>query len=232
MLIDYPEQAKNLTDPSLLADIANHCKDWSYYRVAGSDVTSGHEATHGIHAQLRNELNVQNGFYLGYGKAVTLASPKCRKSDAIKHIPEFFRKMRYPTYVSGQSEWDNTPLYIFDEWSAYINGAFVASDLYHRGKYEEGARDNDYGPIEFVAYGIAICMAAKDANDLSSELVELLGLQINRTFNAYYSAEGLWEMGEKVLVDALATGTEGQIYRDFLATINLVIPTKSTPEIF
>jgi hypothetical protein len=232
MLVDYPEQTKNLTDPSFMADVANHCKNWSYYEVKGSDVTSTHEGTHGIHAQLRNELGAQNGFYLGYSKAFTIASPKCRKSDSIKYIPEFFRKMRFSEYVSGQQEWDDTPLYIYDEWGAYINGALAANDLYHRGKYQDGQRDNDYGPIEFVAYGIAVAMAAQAAGDLSDELKQLLDIMIKRSFNVYYAATSLWEMGEKALVDELQTGPNGETYRQFLKSNGLEMPMSSTVEIF
>ncbi len=51
------------------SDAANHCKNWNYYK-GGGRITSTHEASHGIAADLRNgaikELNIVGAEYMDY----------------------------------------------------------------------------------------------------------------------------------------------------------------------
>jgi hypothetical protein len=155
----YPAVHQVSSDRGPYGDALNHCKQFAYYRVPGNSITSVHECTHGINSQIRNNArNVSrpNGFYLLEDKAIILPEPAGRKSDCIRFIPKAMRYSRFDTYVAGARDWESSPLYIFDEWVAYRNGAVCL--LYLNGR--EG-KDTDYlfGPIEFAVYGIATAMA-------------------------------------------------------------------------
>lgn len=237
---DYPPRKKNVSSDTLYADVANHCDDWSYYGGSSDMSTNAHEATHGINNQIRNAFRIGysfvhhklgkdsvikptlrdltlgvNGFYVLKNRAVTIPEPACKKHDIIPFIHAWFRKTRYSLYVAGQSDWDSCPLYIYDEWTAYINQAIVAEDLLAKGLYKDGNQDITYGAVEFVAYGLALCMAADKVNALSDLLREFTRFQIRRAFNAYYVGRGKWPFGEDEIVAQLLDGTEGQTYRDF-----------------
>lgn len=129
-------------------------------------VTLGHETCHGIHSYIRNKMGKgtgqANGFYVLNDQAVVIEEPPIRKSNVAKYIPSILRGKRYNLYVVGQKEWDDTPLYIWDEWNAYINGGATGVDLVQKNLWTAGWRDAVAGPIEFTVYAIAIAHAVKE----------------------------------------------------------------------
>ena len=56
------------------------------------------------------------------------------------------------------------PLYVFDEWNAYVNGAAVAVGLEADGLWTRGWRDAVMGPLEFTVYAIATVKAVADGD--------------------------------------------------------------------
>ncbi len=103
-----------------------------------------------------------NGFYVGGNRAIILAEPGIRKSNVAKYIPSGLRGMRFTTYVTGQRDWDDTPLYIFDEWVAYNNGTATGVDLNKLGDGSGRGTDQPMGPLEFFAYALGLCKAVED----------------------------------------------------------------------
>ena len=164
---------KSASDPgnwgALLLDIERHLpsKYGTTYQDSNKE-THGHETTHGINSHLRNYHNKTgakaNGFYLLKDRAFIIPEPKIKKSHAASYIPSSLRGFRYSTYVSGQSAWDNEPLYLFDEWVAYINGGKVGVARHKAGLYKTqggwttGVVD---GALEFTPYAIGLVMAVE-----------------------------------------------------------------------
>src|SRR5262249_19428711 len=91
----------------------------------GSRVTECHEATHFVNHQLRNESKPHGpSFYFGEGRVIAFKKqPDLRLQDVADEVPEKYRKWAiYKNYLVNQrAYWDDEPLYIFDEWSAYRN---------------------------------------------------------------------------------------------------------------
>lgn len=158
----------------VLTDIVQHCPPgWVGIYYDPDPVTRGHETSHGIHAFLRNEHNHTgrraNGFYLLGDRAVIVAEPAMRKSDVAPYVPPSLRGMRYDLYVTGMGAWDDTPLYLWDEWVAYTNGTAVGIDLVERGLWNGGWRDACMGTVEFAVYATAVGMAVEDLDPASFE---------------------------------------------------------------
>lgn len=96
-------------------------------------ITNVHERTHWV----TNELTTRYGdggkfscLYVGQGKFVRIAQPRPLR---IAHVAERvrFRGRCFALYLVQQRRyWDAEPLYLFDEWVAYTNGADVAVSRY------------------------------------------------------------------------------------------------------
>jgi len=167
MWFTWAAQQPNLSDPSWgvqLTDIAQHlpAQYGTQYWFPGDGMTSGHETTHGINAHLRNYEAPQgdNAFYVLHDHAAFIAEPAMRKSDIAAYVPPSLQGDRYATYITGQTDWDDTPLYVFDEWVAYTNGADVAVGQVQAGLYQGQWTDAVMGPLEFVVYAMATARAA------------------------------------------------------------------------
>lgn len=164
----FPEQ-KSLSDASwgsMLTDIEDHLPA-SYGTTYRDDdkITWCHETSHGIHAHLRNNFNTTgkkaNAFYVGNDQAVIVVEPNITKSQVAPFIPASLRASRFDTYITGQTEWDDTPLYVWDEWNAYVNGGACAVDLESHGLWTGGWRDGVDGQLEFTIYALAVAMAVE-----------------------------------------------------------------------
>ncbi|MFO0649783.1 MAG: hypothetical protein U0326_26430 [Polyangiales bacterium] len=149
-----------------LTDIIQHLPLSYGDTYADSDlVTYGHETTHGINSHARNYLNETrrraNGFYCMSDRVAIIVEPAIRKSAVASYVPASLRGSRFGTYITGASSWDDTPLYIFDEWVAYTNGSEVAVNLARSGLWRYGWRDGVAGTLEFTAYALALGMAVE-----------------------------------------------------------------------
>jgi hypothetical protein len=161
------QQARmNTTWGTALTDIANHLPKSYGTTYDDPDVcTFGHETSHGIHAHLRNYKNTTgkkaNAFYVLADKAALVIEPNMYKSEMASYVPQSLRGFRYGTYITGQTAWDDTPLYVWDEWNAYVNGAEVGVNRVKEGLWKEGWRDQS-GNLEFVVYAMALAQAVAD----------------------------------------------------------------------
>jgi hypothetical protein len=113
------------TEKGMLGDIDSHLPKGHIYRDSDK-VTWAHETTHGINARIRNESRSQNGYYCLFNRAFTIPSPSFTLRDLAQAIPKEKRGKTYQLYlVDQQRHWNDTPLYVVDELTAYTNGAIV-----------------------------------------------------------------------------------------------------------
>lgn len=166
-LIDYgvQKQASDASWGAVLTDIETHLPSSYGTQYQDADkITHGHETTHGINSDIRNNRAGgigKNGFYLLGSKGVILDEPNMRKSAVAQYVPRSLQGSRYNLYIVGQTAWDDMPTYVFDEWVAYANGSAVGIDLVERGLWRYGWRDGVAGTLEFVVYGLATAMAVE-----------------------------------------------------------------------
>lgn len=108
-------------------------------------ITWAHETTHGINANVRNlyikrDKIQYNAFYIPGGKAALVVDPPGTIKQVAEKTPKSLRQLRkrqYDNYiVKTQGQWDDRPLYICDEWSAYTNGVAVRNELKIDNKLE------------------------------------------------------------------------------------------------
>jgi hypothetical protein len=211
-----------------LTDIHNHLPA-SYGDTYWFDdaITAGHETTHGIQAHLRNyeaptDGARYNAFYVLGDKAAFVREPDIRKSDIVPQIPQSLRGPRFDTYLTGQTEWDDTPLYVYDEWNAYVNGADVGVDQVQDGLYDDGWTDAVMGPLEFCVYAIATvkATAAGDPSYFAADhqLKAFTAWELERAMGLFATGRAMsdftWQDQDDYAA-AMRTGADGEALRQF-----------------
>jgi hypothetical protein len=228
--IVYTERNSRSAQGAALEDIVQHLPDDQVDYYCDPDlVTCAHEVSHGIHAHLRNYFNPNNArsnaFYILSDRACFVVEPGILKHEATPFVPQSLREFRFGTYVSGQSAWDDTPLYLWDEWNAYINGGEAALDMADAGQWNEGWRDQS-GVIEFVGYGLAVGMAVaeNDPNYLLSaegeQFKNVLAYFTQRSLDMHRRFAAMNDFQSETsdaLYDALRTSSDAAAMRQFLA---------------
>ncbi|MDQ3034118.1 MAG: hypothetical protein M3Y87_17035 [Myxococcota bacterium] len=211
-----------------LTDIVRHLpRSYGDTYFDSDHVTYGHETSHGIHSHIRNYLNDTgaraNGFYVMDDRACLVTEPRMRKSDVASFVPSSLRWSRYSLYITGSSAWDDTPLYVWDEWNAYVNGAEVGIERARTGLWTSGWRGTVDGVIEFVVYGIAVVMAAeardpawltRDANALA-----FFAFELERSMRLFREGRTipLMQWAEQdAYYERLRTGSEADAMRAFV----------------
>ncbi len=134
--VDVPVIQSNVSASlgAVLGDIESRMPKGHQYS-AQDKVTWAHETTHGINNSVRNANRKSssriNAFYVLDGKALILDEPPVKISDIANNIPVVLRgDNTYNLYViKQQKDWNDIPLYLFDEASAYTNGALTRTDL-------------------------------------------------------------------------------------------------------
>lgn len=166
-------------------------------------ITKGHETTHGINNWLMNNgdppdggdgrWHLQIGLYLLDNRSVVIWEPDMKKDKVAEHVPTTLRGSRYDHYVAGQPAWNDHPLYLWDEWTAYINGTEVGLDQLEAGKWSAGRRIAALGPLEFTVYALATgkAIAQHDPERWQNDpqLRELLAFNSERAMQAAQAAQ-------------------------------------------
>jgi hypothetical protein len=195
-------------------------------------VTWVHETTHGINADIRNSMNrtgkAANGFYVTDENAAVVVEPAFRKSQVGSYVPGSLRNLdatgRFNTYVVWMGTWDSTPLYIFDEWISYTNGADAAVsmvlDSSSWGDRDRGDAFN--GMLEFTVYAISLAQAAEklDPDYLSSnkQFKAFLAYNVRRAMEIYQRGRILSQFSNSSLKDyyeALLSSPDAESFRQF-----------------
>lgn len=154
---DVPELQKRISENSLYAEILNRTNNI----VSGYErATNAHENIHMINAEYSNKkFGKLRAFYMaGERKVFYAKNPKLFKNDIKPMVPNSLRGYRFKTYLEQAQDWNNVPLYILDEWVAYIGGGMVALEDYENGKNRD-ISDRMCGALEFSIYTVALCMA-------------------------------------------------------------------------
>lgn len=230
----YPVQ-KSASDPgnwgSVLLDIEKHLPSSYGTQYQDSDKqTHGHETTHGINSDIRNYHNKTgkkaNGFYLLESRAVVLVEPGILKNKVAAFVPSALRGFRFPTYITGQTAWDDTPTYVFDEWIAYINGSTVGVNRYEEGKWS-GTPGTTYGVVdgalEFSIYAIALARAVHQLDpqyvQTYPQFDEFVAFNLVRAMDVFRQGDKIppFQIGSQKTLFAALMSAAGAPLRDFVA---------------
>lgn len=195
---------------SVYEDVLSHSKDQPFGNSNGR-ATNVHETAHGIHAYLRNSYGKKNGFYTLQGRGVLVDEPRMRKRQVADFVPQSLRSYRFGTYITGQTAWDDTPLYVYDEWTAYVLGGMTNVEDVQAGRYSGGWTDGVSGCLEFSIYAIATCMAIEKydpeywrSNTQFRNYTIFMLRQAHKTFMMGRAMEQFkWEKQDKLLNEFL-----------------------------
>jgi len=165
--IHFPAQ-KEESNPQwgeFLTDIARHLpSQYGDHYYSNDRITHAHETTHGINSHLsnhlRNNFELGYGFYVGNDQAIVLSEPRVKLSQVAAVIPESLRGSRYQLYcIDQQKYFEDHPLYLFDEWVAYTNGASAGVELTEKKQLDMPRNDALVGPMEFSIYALGVAAA-------------------------------------------------------------------------
>ena len=188
--------------------------------------TNAHESVHMINAWLTNKHQKSprvHGLYGLNGNGIIVEEPPIKKRDIARYIPEPLRFYRYSTYITGQQEWDGEPLYICNEWIAYVSGGKVAIEAVQNQEKVEW-QDSVSGSLEFSIYGIALAMAVQDlANDYwqsNKQFKDFMLWNLRRSYETYKMGREMKEFRwdkQDALYEAFLTSPAAAEMRDFVA---------------
>ena len=201
--IRYPAQNEQ-SNPQwgdFLTDVAQHLPSQYGDHYSSNDrITHAHETTHGINSHLSNHLRHDAepayGFYVGNNQAILLNGPRVKLSQVAALIPESLRGSRYQLYcIEQQKYFEDHPLYLFDEWVAYTNGAYAGVELTEKNQLDMPRNDALVGPMEFSIYALGLA-AAIEKHDPDY-------LRENRQFRGFLAHElrrsiGIYRRGIKL----------------------------------
>ena len=181
------KQQNHNTKSPFLNDIVNHLPPFGNQYYDSDLPTWGHEGTHGVNAYVRNKFGKvgQVGFYVGNDQAIILNQPKLTLKQIADTIPNDLRGSRYQLYFVNQlSSWNEWPLYCFDEWVAYTNGAAVGIEITDRQH-----SDLMVGAVEFSIYALCACVAIDkydpDYLKTNTQFKEFVAHELQRSIKVY-----------------------------------------------
>jgi len=130
---------------------ANH-----QYRDANRG-TWAHETTHGLNSCIRCAHGGHvNAAYLYGGCALILPEPSFTLADVANATPQEWRGPVFGLYlVQSRGDWNDQPLYILDELSAYVNGSVA------RLEYGEDATFSLARAAEMQRYAVVLFRLAQ-----------------------------------------------------------------------
>lgn len=138
------------------------------------------------------DLNVSlgnvNAAYCLEGRYLLLPEPSCRLSQIAQAVPQSWRGMSYQLYlVQQQRYWDGQPLYVLDEWTAYLNGLATALDA----QGGDGQYSDVLQAVEFFGYGmVLLAYVSRLSYGSLAELQRIVGWLGQRTRELYQRAKG------------------------------------------
>ena len=136
-------------------------------------VMTGHECTHGVNSYFRNARGGRwNAFYTFGGMVCYLQEPPVRLADVAVAVPYDRRGRHYHLYlIQGQGDWQNQPLYILDELTAYMNGAAVG---FEQG-LQDRAQDSLQSAREFIVYAKCLCRLLRERQITRPDIEDFVG---------------------------------------------------------
>ena len=224
--VEVPVYGAILTNDSVFADVINHSKTTPFSGESRS--TNAHETAHGIHNVLRNEYSAVlkrkvNGFYILQGRGVIVEEPKIKKSHINYFIPANLRSYRWKNYFEESKDWEDRPLYILDEFSAYIIGAKVGIDDVKNKRHTDKWHDGVSGCLEFSIYTIGLCIAVQNGDveywDNNIQFRNFVNMQLHEANVSFIEGCKMEEFKSKrqdLLLHELLYSEEADHYRHML----------------
>jgi len=145
----------------------------------GRDFGGPHETTHELNSKIRNKHPGCNAIYVLHGKACVIQEPKVTLTQVACEVPDDQRGSVYQMYLRSQARyWNDQPLYVLDEWGAYLNGAECYEDFVDSAN----AAHSLALAAEFQNYADSLqrCVAEFDPDYDSSQLERFMAYQKRR----------------------------------------------------
>lgn len=233
----YPA-IRNITNlGKVLSDIEGHMPAGHIYKD-NDKITWAHETTHGINSNIRQKFASRyadgtlygewrplhtgrlvfksygkiNGFYVLEDRACVIQEPNTTIQAAAKLVPSSLRGGVYNLYMIQQAaSWGDTPLYVFDEWTAYTNGAACRLDLGIKERSE-----TVLFALEFNVYALSVAMASKSEDE---QFKSYLKWNIERAMKLYEDSKSLggYEAQDAYLAK-MRTSSDADFLRKFTKT--------------
>jgi hypothetical protein len=166
--------------PPTLRDIARHLPydDLLKARHDSDVITWAHEAHHFLNSRLSDAR--KRGFYVLDNTVYRFPIPKSTKlRDVAEAIPEELRGKVYHTYlIAAQRDWNDIPLYMYDEALAYWTGAMVRQEI---GRKER--QETERFGVELLVYSLYATneMCLREGEDFPKQDVQdFLDLMVAR----------------------------------------------------
>jgi hypothetical protein len=122
--------------PPVLEDIERHLPADHAYRFFDDLITWTHEGSHALCA-MTSKPEGHTLLYCLEGRYVVLKNPDFTIGDVAKRIPTEARGRIFKTYLVDQRKyWDDTPLYLLDEWVAYTHGSLARKQMNQATRHE------------------------------------------------------------------------------------------------
>lgn len=213
----------------VLGDIEAHMPAGHIYKDSDK-ITWGHETTHGINSNIRNRnqkwvvaytkpffffrkkylvksAERVNGFYCLEDRAAVIIEPPTTIRAAAAKVPQSLRGGVYQLYLVQQAGgWNDTPLYIFDEWVAYTNGSEVRKDLGITSRAETVTY-----MMEFNVYAMSLAMVVKEKGGYDdTQFKAFLMWNIERSVRIYNS-----EVEATAYLNKLRNNSDAENLRSF-----------------
>lgn len=218
---EYPP-IRSFFDPNLgkvLSDIESHMPANHIYKFPNDKVTWAHETTHGINSNIRNKYQIHNairkvlflkrinGFYCLNNKAIIVTNPEnVTMSDIARKIPQSLQGDVYNLYFHKYDRgFEHDPTYVFDEWSAYVNGAECRQEL----KISNRAETLQYA-IEFNIYALVTAQLAQTNDPQFKNFIQWM---IERTTNLYQTNGEIEKV--EIYLDKLRNSNDAKDLRQF-----------------
>ncbi len=218
---------------TIYADVLSHSKRKPVGDKDGRS-TNVHETTHFINNYLLqkyyNPDKIVNGFYVLNGKGVLIEEPHFKRHLVQKFVPETLRSYIWLTYFEKDESdgWQDRPLYILDEWTAYILDAKSAVEDARKAKENDvkiTSVDAVSGCLDFSIYAIALCMAVKEHDpkywETNIQFKSFVMYQLKEACATFKSGSEVKEFAtenQSKLLKEFLTGEGAKPYRDFLNT--------------
>lgn len=199
-----PKRARQEDLGAVLSDVESMLPAGHPYKD-NDRITWSHEGVHGINGRIKNELcgPTQEGIYILQGKAATLPSPRIKLSNVANAVPRELRGDIYQLYlVDQQRYWNDRPLYVFNEWSAYYAGS-----LYREQHKIKQRGESCRFMMEAMLYSLCCIKAAEYPKNLRRFTIWLA----SSTISLYKASENL--EGNKHYWDKLK---EHEIWNEFV----------------
>lgn len=220
------QKYRTVEDGTIYGEVLSYSENTPFGNEHGRP-TNVHETAHGIASELTNKYrkisnnNRLRGFYYGNGKGIILQSPNLKISEVSHYIPEKFRGYRFKLYFVDQLKyWDDVPLYILDEWTAYIWGARCAVEDYNIKNIETGS-DSVSGSFEFSLYTLGLCLAIieKDNNYWQNNIQFKIMVKqhLQRAEKVFFDGKDIFKSEkQQILLDILKNADDSEPIKKLL----------------